>query len=602
MNRSRLAGVIAAAVFTVVARASAFDRATAAVTKAKFREAATLFADAAANDPDPVRRARAEIRLANIEWRAFRRHADARARLQRVAAGTHENGRARIELSRVAHDLKDFATARTEAQEALRIAATARDRQRATLAFASAVIDAGGEMRDVIVMLRKLIDEQGPHLQATKLLLKAALLAGDGSAAMQAVDGYYHVTAFSPPPNAIRSAHAELNAVLPSWKGTPNEREAIARALAGVRFFEEAALVARDGAPADVVAYAAAVRKIEEIANEHYRQVALDSANPAALRKAVDAELRTFWSGVSKTKFNSDAVIAEMGRRFGAHLIFGETGGFKDMHFGHVAGDRELRIEQYGRTATLRFVELDSMVSNGIASWLSDGEGGDGGWATETEIYQVRSMYADAPLRAYTRMFDDALRAEEDHELEEESARDRQRAKTKPIGEFPGLVKRLQRQYLQTVLSEISATGDALRDAFIARLERDTFNSSIVMHEGRHSIDKLSKEKFKVWEMEYRAKLSEIALADAPRPALRSVLNFAVGGESPHGKANEQVAKGLVAWMEQHRDSIAGLETNLPLLPQIDKLTDEQIRRAAQSLDPLAPAHNASPRTTKPAQ
>jgi len=131
-------------------------------------------------------------------------------------------------------------------------------------------------------------------------------------------------------------------------------------------------------------------------------------------------------------------------------------------------------------------------------------------------------------------------------------------------------------------------SGEPLRDAFLAQLESDTFNSSIVLHEGRHSIDKLSKKKFDVWELEYRAKLSEIGLANAPRAALQSVLDNTIGGKSPHGKANEHLAKALVAWMQANRASIAGLDQTLPMLPQIDKLTDGQIRGAVRLLDPPA--------------
>jgi hypothetical protein len=153
------------------------------------------------------------------------------------------------------------------------------------------------------------------------------------------------------------------------------------------------------------------------------------------------------------------------------------------------------------------------------------------------------------------------------------------------------LAKRLTKQYLDRVASELRAqglTGEPLREAFLARVEKEEFQYSVLLHEGRHSIDKLSKERFATWELEYRGKLSQIALADAPRPSLQSVVDFTIGGSSPHGKANEKLVKGLVAWMEANRGAIQGLDPSLPMLPQADELSDEQIRAAVRSLDPLA--------------
>jgi len=44
--------------------------------------------------------------------------------------------------------------------------------------------------------------------------------------------------------------------------------------------------------------------------------------------------------------------------------------------------------------------------------------------------------------------------------------------------------------------------------------------------------------------------------------------------------------QGLVAWMSTHRSEIAELDAARPLLPQLDKLTDEQLRAATRSMDP----------------
>ena len=547
---------------------SAFDRAAEAAGRAKMKDAAKLYAEAARSEADPVRRAKAEMKAANIEWRLFRQFDSAKARLQRVAAGEHEAFDARLELGRVAFEQNDVAAARAHVRDAIAIAKTKRERTLGALALAK--LDPASS----VASLRAIIAGQGPRLQTMRLLLKGALLTGDGAAAMEAIDGYYHVSAFRGPPNAIASAHATLKRILPSWRGTDAERAAITQALGGMRFFEEAALVSRDPSN-EIVKYAAAIKRIETLTNDYYRALAADDADDDDLRDGVKRELKPF----------GDI------KRFGGYYTIGETGGFLDLHYGHIVGDRTLAAEQYGRKASLRFVELDSMVSNGYGTFLGDESGGDGGWATDKEIYQVRSMYANGPLADWQYFADEETRERKDKELAEETERDRERAKRRAIGEFPGMTRRLYRQYLTAVMAELQAkglSGETLRDAFLARIEEDEFHSSILLHEGRHSIDKLSKERFKVWELEYRAKLSEIALAPAPRAALESVLDNTIGGDSPHGRANEKLAQGLVAWMEAHRAEIKGLDPSLPMLAQADRLSDEQIRAAVRALDPLA--------------
>jgi len=72
---------------------------------------------------------------------------------------------------------------------------------------------------------------------------------------------------------------------------------------------------------------------------------------------------------------------------------------------------------------------------------------------------------------------------------------------------------RLERQYREVLLAELQARGlkgDALRDAFVIRMTRDTFESSIWAHEGRHAVDKTIDRSMQSPELEFRAKLSDL--------------------------------------------------------------------------------------------
>ena len=60
------------------------------------------------------------------------------------------------------------------------------------------------------------------------------------------------------------------------------------------------------------------------------------------------------------------------------------------------------------------------------------------------------------------------------------------------------------------------------------------------------------------------------------------------GGDSSHGQANERIMNGLVKWMRQHEDEIVNLDRTRPYLPQLDLLTDEQLRAAFRAMDPWA--------------
>jgi hypothetical protein len=78
-------------------------------------------------------------------------------------------------------------------------------------------------------------------------------------------------------------------------------------------------------------------------------------------------------------------------------------------------------------------------------------------------------------------------------------------------------------------------------------------------------------------ELEYRAKLSEVAFAPEPLIAMNAIFSSNIGQKGvAHGMANLRIMRGLVAWMRAHSSEIKGLNRARPLLPQFDLLTDVQ--------------------------
>src|SRR6185503_15074771 len=108
--------------------------------------------------------------------------------------------------------------------------------------------------------------------------------------------------------------------------------------------------------------------------------------------------------------------------------------------------------------------------------------------------------------------------------------------------------------------------------AFQVAFDQAMNRSGIYGHEGRHAIDKRLPERFTPADLEYRAKLSEIAFSPVPRMPLAIMISPIVGDPTPHGQANARVMRGLHAWMQAHAGEIRGLDPHLPLLPQVPRL------------------------------
>ena len=606
----------------------AFEEATTAATNRDFAKARELYRVAAAEDPNPRQRDLAAVRLSNIEWRIFHEPDAAEKDLAMVRDESEQAAPAWIQRARLNADLREnYAASREAAQHALAVAKQDIERANAVIVHANASIEpairarlAGRCETDVAQLqyakleLGAVVAKAGPITRVARLLLDAALLTDDGPAALAAWRGYYGPIATS---SLLAPAGATLAEKLPAWKGadaTSTDRRAVGLALADSRFFDESALVLRDPCAknaveadarvADIVAYAAAMRSLIKATDEYYRNVALQRAKPDALQKIADDAGRSLWQRLSwsgKTpQYSIDALGGELGRRFGTYAGLGYTSRVFDLHLGHRVLDEERQVSQYGRTASLHFIALDGMASNGFSSWVKDGSSGDGGWANPTAIYQVRPLYANGPLLQWLDIGNADVRAQHDREMADEAKLDEQRVAHDPYQLPRGVALRLDRQYRDRTAAALRASGlkgDELRAAFVAKVTSDTFESSIWNHEGRHAIDKKYDHLTDGAELEFRAKLSEVALAPAPREAVTSIAAD-MPPTTPHGRADRRIGELLIGWMKAHAAEIADLDPARPMLLQIDKLTDDQLREAFRSMDPLARASSASTAAT----
>ena len=574
-----------------------FDAADNASMEADQRKARDLFLEASRSDPDPKRRDQAILRAARLDWYVFHEAAAARSLLGGLAKGP-EASAALSELSRLETELaRDFEAARKAARDAGTAAKKASDRDEALTRLGAATVEEARSRRlagrcpadrpglkDAIASLSKAIEEGGPTLERSRLLLDASLLSGDEKSARKAWGSY----------------DSELPSLVPA---DVHDRRATGLALAKAKLFDEVELVLRNPCSAiaakgdapvlDARQYAEFTRRIHAVADEHFRQVAAGIDDARQFHQALGAEGVALWKVLSPrpkdSAFSLESLQRELDERFGAVFTVGNTEGVSDILYGHRVADETREVVQHGRKASLRFIQLDGMVSGGYATWVTHGRQGTGGWVGDGVVYQVRPMYVGGPLRLWRQLTDPETKTRAQEEIQAESMRDRERVKGDEVAALRGLELRLADQYAESVrqrLQKEALSGDALRNAFLRTVRRDSDAASIWAHEGRHAIDK-AMGVHDDEELEFRAKLSEVQFAPGPRGSLGSILS-PVGGASAHGKANERVLKGIVAWMNAHSSEISGFEPEVPRLAQLDRLTDDQLRAACRSLDPLA--------------
>lgn len=441
-----------------------------------------------------------------------------------------------------------------------------------------------------------------------------------GDVALRAWRSYYHVIAGRPLPNAIAAAGERLENLLPRL-GSPAADVTLQRdltgALAGCRFFEEAALMALDpraesslrddSRVRQIIVYDQALRDLRARVEEYYRRTILGTGDPASLTESVRTLGLTIWAAVygqseapesdetersnsaeAEAPGSDEALWALLQERFGTSVRLARTpGSGYDLHMGHVIEAQTRIVQQYGRTVELRFVILDSMVSQGFTDWAWEGRTGTRGYSSPTMIYQVRPAFVVEALQAWRWVGNPRTRSQLERRMLHESTLDEQRARDNPYGYLPGLAMRLRDQGYVQILEALeleALSEDNLRAAFLAQYQDDVRESSIVAHEGRHAMDLRDGVRY---PREFAAKLSEVAFAPRPRLSMLAIMSSTIGTPSPHGRANLAIMQGLVAWMDEHRDEIAGLDPQRPLLPQFDRLTDEQIRAAFRSMDPV---------------
>lgn len=594
----------------------AIGRAREAFMANDFAAAAMAYREVIATDTTSTDRIEAFTTLANVAWRIHRDTVTAARLLDTLAIVPGGRGASLRERSRMLTDFGQYTQAERAAAEASSVTGPAADSLQALEALATAlfrhasVARGGGRpsadsLAAVVARLTDVVRRSPGSPEPARLLVWGGVLTMDGDAILDGWRSYYLIGTGDSLSGPLASPRRTLATNLADHRGRLSAERAAATAvaLAASGFFDEAALLVvrhrlageRDTNLADIVAYHDFVDTVTGATNEYYRQIALGRGDSASWRRDFERRGRLLWSRLTRraptVSINFDSVTRELDRRFDAVVNVGVTAGQLDLHMGHRVVDDRRTVHQYGHDATVRFVVLDGMVSDGYQTWAWDGRAAHGGWASENLIVAVRSGYVSEPRRMWHQMMDSTEVATQTRRIADDSAADVASAREHPTAYFASVAERLQRDGMRSLLDSLRQSGDsgpALEAAFEREYGRAIQESSIFAHEGRHAIDHALGLDLPAADLEFRAKLSEVAFAPRPRLAVEAIISPNIGDASPHGQANARIMRGLLQWLTAHASEIAHLDPGAPLLPQLPLLTDDQLRQAFASMDAFA--------------
>jgi hypothetical protein len=435
-------------------------------------------------------------------------------------------------------------------------------------------------------------------VEAARVRLEAALLTDDAAGALNAWKDYFWLQE-SDAPQALEKSGA--TAVFNSGLGngaTAESRLKLAELLMRAGFAEPSRRFAyanglqRSAARAPtwtrLDAYWRERDKLETRLLKLHREMARGKSD----RGGVIAAAKQFMAALAQATGASGDPQALMLEYYGIVGSAGETNGYPSIHAGHVIEDHADQVTQYGQTAKIHFQAIDNMISNGFTTWLWDGSAAVGGWSSNDVIVHIRPAYVQSPLRAFQETQDTDARRRLIERGGKLASEDIAKLKLHPVATLDGLNDRLELQLVDRVAAVAhtkSTDAAGFRRAFLAEFWRASLDQSISKHEGRHAIDHTLglSDKVDPAVLEYQAKLSELALSDYPRMALRN-MDRSLEGDAPHDRAGARIFDDYRKWMEAHTGEIMGYDAAVPALAQLDKLSDGQIREIARTLDPLA--------------
>lgn len=613
------------------AKTYSLDDAWEALDKHNFNETEEILKKIIRKPEDLSEKAKALILLALLHWRYRNNFQKALNLLEESQKTGKERSRTYSSISRLFINKKDYGNARSYALLALLTATDPSEVIKVRILEGMSTIkpvienmrkgqipdNSKYELNDTLVSLREIVEAEPGLLKPSLLLLKVSLLVKDGETALKAWKSYYRIFDNNHENKRLNECFEILRQLLPRLRP---EREGLSikksvllsEALAKSMMFEEAVIIAHMAGdpellPAyirEIIAYNYFISDLRELTDDYYLQTAnkLDNAkdryimNFIALLDRYSRDMNISWipeSDLSITKAvdKINQVSAFLEKRYGAYMLLGETSGYFDLHYGHKILETKDKVEQYGHSAYINFIQLDMMVSNGFQSWAWDYRMQHGGGVVGNKVFQVRPPYAEASIKIFNRIYNEREKLIWLEQMNKASKKDLETAESIPYAYLSGMAERIKYREVMKLYEKLKKkyrAFDELKFAFITKLDEITVKSSIYAHEGRHIID-IEMGVNDLVQREFQAKLSEVIFSKMPFFSLIGpIYGSDMGADTSHGQANLMIIKGIINWMECNSHEIKDYRDDLPMILQLDKLSDRQLRSILIKMDSLA--------------
>ena len=344
-----------------------------------------------------------------------------------------------------------------------------------------------------------------------------------------------------------------------------------------------------------VLAYARYLKRAEEFTFDYYRELAQGMGSWSETLARLNNEAREAWPELAtRSKSKKDFSVSQFNsvtrELFGAYRTVGIVNGQRAFYVAHSISEAPHRIEQYGKSAEIQVITLDKTYSSDFSGWFLNTER-VGGSARKSKYLVHRFSLLSDLAETWLIVSGNTERDRLEKQMKRMTQSDLDIARKNGYAFLPGLGMKMKLRLFTGIYDDLVKAGfkgNDLKLRYLNALETMA-NETMVIHEGRHVIDLNLGKKLKGTEMEYRAKLSELAFAKDPTSNfVLSVYRANLGVSSTHGQAQKRIVRNLVDWMEKNSSTIDGFKTDLPAIYQLELLTDDHFRTFARSIDPLA--------------
>lgn len=561
--------------------------------------------------------------LAKMNWILYGKNKKAYEILTALEKTDHEPSTALVLRSRILLEEGKPDRAIVMAEKAMGAARSETEEYHSQMAFCSHVLAKSGKellehpkrfvaktplTTGAYNVLSNIVRENPRDGEAARLYLSYSLLFNKGAEAFKAwMLFFHHKTTDEIHPTLLARPVAFKQALENYGSGTDDSENSltIVKGLAESGFYQVAALLKAkafgtephaDAQINDIIAYEGFLNEVEDITRKFYRGATTGKAVKQDFTSQYNQISERLWQQLSwngqRPAFSTNLFTSTLRERFKTLVKFMTTSNHYGLHMGHVILDDRRTISQFGQSAEFRYKVVDHMVSNGYVAWFSDGNSQVGGWATnDGSFLQIRDGLGGEMTRIWHMLTDPTESKKILDDIDRFTNLEDTMAEENPYAFLPSLKLRLVFHESTAILDSLRATGlqgSDLRVGFINLMEKIALDAKIYAHEGRHSIDMKRNYSNSSKELEFTAKLSEIYFSAKPLLFLGTIIGPNMGDGTSHGEANLKLVKGLVKWMNGHKKEIAGFDKSKPTLPQLDKLTNEQLRQAVKSMDPMA--------------